>query len=357
MKFFRSISAKILVPVIVTTSILITLIVVVSSRNFAQFANEVFTDKIELIGQNLEQNILAQKNIASYQVNGMAENTDLVAAIKEKSREKIKDLLDKFVSQRKCTFFTILDAEGIVIYRTNDPSKFGDPLGNDLRGFNEAKITKNSNVHYETTAAIPLSVRAVAPVLDADGTVIAFVTGGFRLDTNDWVDEIQRLYGVHCTVFVNDKREATTVRKGDTDERATGTVLNNPAIYDKVFGKKESHTGNATVVGRPMKVFYTPYFNEGDNKVMGMFFVGLPIEQQSVVITKNLWSILSISGIALLFFVAILIGIIRAIVIPIRQVTNAATELADGHLNIDLDVHTKDETAILASAFQRLTDS
>ena len=58
-----------------------------------------------------------------------------------------------------------------------------------------------------------------------------------------------------------------------------------------------------------------------------------------------------------MLFVIILFGIIRAIVNPIRKITKAAAELAEGNLEVDVNVHTKDETAILATAFKNLADS
>jgi len=356
MSFTRNIAAKILVPVIVMTILLVVVIVTISTRTFSNFANEVFSHDVELIGRNLEQNILSQRIIASDQVNGMAKNADMVAAIKEGNREKIQGIITKFESQRKCSFFTVLDAEGKVVFRTARPEQSGDSLAS-LRGFNEAITKKKSNVYYETTKNIPLSMRAAAPVLDEAGAVIAVMTGGFRLDTNDWVDEIQRLNGVHCTDFVGDERMATPSRDASTDERAIGTKLDNSEILDTIFNQKKPFDGTATVVGQLMRVYYTPYLNEGDDKVMGMFFIGIPIEKQMNTIRQNLWLNFYVATAALSIFVAILVGIIRAIVIPIRKITNAAAQLADGHLDIDAHVQTKDETAILAAAFQRLADS
>jgi len=48
---------------------------------------------------------------------------------------------------------------------------------------------------------------------------------------------------------------------------------------------------------------------------------------------------------------------VRAIVQPIRKMTKAAIDLADGHLDVDLTVKTKDESAALAAAFKNLAES
>jgi methyl-accepting chemotaxis protein len=139
-----------------------------------------------------------------------------------------------------------------------------------------------------------------------------------------------------------------------------GTKLNNPPIYDEVVNNKKEFTGEALVGGIPMKVFYGPFFNEGDkpeDKAMGMFFAGIPVERGTTVIRHNLRSNLSITAFGLLIFLLMLIGIVRAIVGPIRIITKAAEDLADGKLDIDVNIRTKDETASLATAFQHLTSS
>ena len=357
MNFFKSISAKILIPVIVMTILVDAVTVAISTRTFTKFADKVFTHDVELIGDTLEQTVRAQRTIASDQVNGMAKNMAMVAAIKATDRDKIIGIINKFESQMKCNFFTILDADGAVIFQTTNPSKSGESLAS-VRGFQDAKTRKKNSVYFETNPNVPLlSIRASSPVLDDNGNVIAVITGGFRLDTEEWVDEVQRLNHVHCTVFVGDKRAMTTVRKPGTDERVIGTELNNPPVYDKVFNQKSTFNGNALVAGQPMKVFYAPIINEGDEKVMGMFFVGLPVSEQAVMMRQNLWSILSITVIALVIFIAILVVVIHAIVSPIRKITRAATELAEGNLDVDATVNTNDETAILANAFHNLSNS
>jgi methyl-accepting chemotaxis protein len=216
---------------------------------------------------------------------------------------------------------------------------------------------KQTCVYYESTQNTRLSIRAATPVFDENGTVIGIVTGGFRLDIEDWVDHIKRLHNVECTVFVDEERIMTTVRKPGTNERAVGTKLDNPDIRNKVIGKKESHIGEAQVVGHPMKVFYTPIVNEGEDHVVGMFFVGIPTERQAALIRQNALESFAITLAGLLVFGFVLIWNVRKIVSPIRKLTKAAIEFADGNLDVEVDVQTNDETAILATAFRQLEES
>jgi len=338
------------------TILLGVLTVTVSTQTISNFVEEVFTGEIAVFTKAFDQNLVSQKIIASNQVKAIAERVDMIEAIKEGNREKVQSIITNFETEQRCSFFTILDAEGKVFFRTSNPAQFGDSLA-DLRGFREATAKKTSNVYYESTKNLPLSMRAAVPIFDENKNIIGVATGGYRLDTEEWVDQIKNLYNVECTVFVGDTRAATTVRKAGTDERAVGTPLNNPKIHDVVLVQRKPYNGEATVVGRLMKVCYEPVYNEGDDKVLGMFFLGISMENHLALIRSNVWYLTTITIVAVLIFGIILFGIVRAIVIPIRRMAHAAEALADGNLDVDVRVQSKDETAILATAFQHLAES
>ena len=366
MSFSKSILAKILVPVLLIIVFLVALTVTVSTSTFSRFAQESFTKEIQIIQQSIDSDLTTRRILAADQANGLAKNIDLIAAIKavkesdtkeieDENRKIIHDIIEKFESARKCDFFTILCPEGKVIYRSNRPTVAGDFL--DLRSSRETLVNKKACVFFESTASIRLAIRAAAPAFDENGEFFAVVTGGFRLDTDDWVDEMKQWLNADCTIFLGDLRIATTLTDPENPEkRITDTKLDNPRILDTVLGKQETITDELPVLGVPMKVFYAPLF-DANEKTMGMVFAGIPMERQRAIIQQNLWTNVSITAVGLVFFGFILFWIIRAIVIPIREVTKAAEDLADGRLKIDLVVRTQDETGTLATAVKKLADS
>ena len=357
----RSISAKILVPVIIMTIVLATVIVTVSTFVFRSFALESLDTEIKTVSDNIKNEIEMLKIIAADQISGLSKHGSMIAAIQdenrgEENRKKIARILDETVSNRKCTFYAITDAEGKVIYRSSRPDVFGD-IQSDLHSIQDVIATKTNSIFFESTPYILMGIRAASPVFDEEGNLIGVVSGGFRMDDDDWVDQLQKRYGVQCTTFLDKTRIATTVRKKGTDDRAIGTELTRDDIYEVVFQKREDVIDQAMVVDDMMKVFYSPIYNEGDAKVLGILFAGIPMERQAAIIRKNVWTSIVITAVGLLFFGIVLLEIIRPIVSPIRKMTKAAQGLAEGFLDADLEVRSRDETAILAKAFRDLGGS
>ena len=323
MNLSKSMLAKILVPVITITIILVVIVALVGFSTFSQYAQDSFVKEIHVISQGIGRDITTKQIIASDQVNGLAKNIDMIMAIRDEDRDKIHNIVAQFVSSRKCDFFTILDTEGNVIYRSNNPARFGDPLINELKSARESLDTKKPCVFYESTASIKLAIRAAAPVFDEAGNLIAVLTGGFRLDTDYWVDEMQQQFDAACTIFLGDERIATTIRvSGRPDERAVGTKLNNPEIYNKVINNREVDFREIPVLDTPMKVFYAPIFNEGDKETMGMLFAGIPTERQTAMTRRNMWTSLSITVIGLLIFGSIVYVVVGRISRPLSIITN-----------------------------------
>ena len=378
---FRSILSKILVPIILMTIILVAATMTISVHTFSKYARESFDSAIRTVAHDMEEDIKTMQSSALDQANGFANNIDMIAAIKnieaviaagkkgdtptkeeiiaaidanKPLHEEIGKIIDRFKSNRRCDFFTMVDPEGNVIYRSDRTEQYGDSQ-RSLKCVTEVITKGNPSVYFESTPNIRLSIRAAAPIVDENGTMIGIACGGFRIDRDRWVDYIKEQYNVECTVFLGDERISTTVLN-DEGKRAVGTKLNNAKIYEKVFRDREPVFSEAAVVGKPMTVFYHPIAN-GNDDVMGMYFAGIPMERQKLVVRQNTFSNLMVTVIGLFFFVIVVYGIVNTIVTPIRKMAAAAEDLADGNLNVNLTVNTKDETATLATAFQHLANS
>ena len=333
MSISKSISAKIIVPVAIMAILLVGVTATVNTLTFSRYASATSSEKISSIAQGVEKDLAMKQMMALDKTDGIARSAAMIAALKaskcecekaceqvcETAHKKVRDIIVNFQSERDSAFFTILDADAHVVFRTNRPEQYRDSQSH-LGTVAEVLRTQKSCILFESTPNAPLSIRAAAPVFDDNNQFIGIVTGGYRLDTNEWVDTVQREFGVHCTVFFGDKRVATTIRKqnGDSDERAVGTTLDNQEIYDRVFREKAEFADAAMVRGQWMKVSYRPIVGDENTGVVGILFVGLPLDEQTNAIWKKIYSSASVAGIGLLFFVVILYRTAMGIVKPLQ---------------------------------------
>jgi len=370
MKFFRSVFVQILVPVIVMTIILAAVLTITSTLSYTQFANEVFNKDIHATGDNVEREIRSMKNQASNQANVLAGHWDIVAVLKEiaqekegealldtgkKRRERIHNIFKQYdPAGQKCSSFTVYSPQGNVVFRTSNPAKSGDSH-TFLRGLSETLATKKPCVYIESTELIPLAIRATSPVRDENGDLIGVVNGTYSLvDNNEFVDRMAQQFHVECTVFLGDERKATTVRN-EKNERTVGTKLNNPKIYDRVYKERKTYYGhNIPVAGRLMEVSYAPLFNEGDDKVLGIVFIGIPTEEHTARLRENVWSSVIIATIGTVIFAIIVFWLVRPIVAQIKEMTYFMKILGeDGDISIGPLPHRlvqKDEFGVVARA-------
>jgi sensor histidine kinase regulating citrate/malate metabolism len=241
MNFFRSIAAKILVPVLIMTTLLIAISVTVGMFTLSSITDQLLDNEIQVFSQSIEHNIEAQQTLALSQVSGVTESVPLRQAIKDKDLARIRETILGYKETRDCDFFTVIDTDGNVIFRSDNPDRPGGDSMANLRGVRAVIDRRATDVSYVSTAAIPMSIRATAPIFDEDGTTfIGILAGGIKMDTDEWVDAMKETYSVECTVFAGRMRVATTIMESiASTKRAIGTELTNDAVYDAVFNKTE----------------------------------------------------------------------------------------------------------------------
>jgi len=239
------------------------------------------------------------------------------------------------------------DANGTVLYRAHAPEKFGDSKKDDVL---IQKALSGTTAWGVAEGSSGFAVRAVLPVQAGD-QVIGTVMTGFGFD-NAVVDGIKDISGVEATIFVGNKRVATTITD-EKGERQVGTTQDDPQILDTVLKKKENYTGEAEVLGKPYLVCYQPILDsKGD--ALGMLFVGL--NQEDVLAFKSrfvlLQSVIGIVGLAVALSMAFFF--VRGIVRPLQQIVEKMGLVAEGNLNVAAKVERNDEIKLLADGFNQM---
>ena len=171
--------------------------------------------------------------------------------------------------------------------------------------------------------------------------------GNELIDKNDkLVDYLGAMCDGHVTIFQNDTRIATTVKKDD-GQRSVGTKASEKVINEVLKGGKD-YVGLAKVVGKDYHSAYEPIKNEG-GQIIGMAFVGVPADAVDV---KSVIMSIAIT----IFIIVVVLGIISWLLIgremqKLSIAAGAVGEIAEGDLQIaDLPITAEDEIGMLSQS-------
>ena len=177
--------------------------------------------------------------------------------------------------------------------------------------------------------------------------------GDVKINGNDkLVDSLGEVCEGHVTIFHNDTRIATTVKKAD-GQRSVGTKASEK-IINEVLKDGKSYTGLAEVVGQDYHSAYAPIKNSAGN-VIGMLFVGLPASSLDHIQNDFIFSI-----VVTIVAIVIILGIGSWILIgremkKLDAVADSLEHVAGGDLKIaDLPVTSQDEIGILSHGLNEM---
>ena len=311
--------------------------------------------------------------------------------------ERVRTALTRIREREGLDFLTLTDAEGVVLLRTSMGGRTGDTVaGDDLvreartEGvpvasaalMSEATLrlespaladralipvipTARARPREETDLTSGLVLKAAAPILDEDGTVLGLLYGGILLNRNfELVDKVKQtvFQGVQyqardigtATIFLDDVRISTNVKNQD-GTRAIGTRIAED-VYEQVVRQGRPWFGRAYVVNDWYITAYEPIIGVR-NRILGILYVGV-LEQKfhdirARMVTGFLAIMLSGSILAMVLSTAIT----HRVSVAVRGLVSAARDVAGGNLNAQVDVRTNDELAVLADTFNGMASA
>ncbi len=167
-------------------------------------------------------------------------------------------------------------------------------------------------------------------------------------DKTEVLERLKEITGCEFTIFNGDVREFTTIIIDG--ERAVGTTLD-PAIADLVLNKGESYIGNAEILGENHITSYIPHYDE-NGQIVGVVFAGLLASANDAAISTAL-TISMLVGIGLILIVCIVAKIMidKGVAAPLALVMDAAQNMSQGKMNVQLDINSNNEIGQLAANF------
>lgn len=166
-------------------------------------------------------------------------------------------------------------------------------------------------------------------------------------DNYEVVDKIKEQTGSLATIFHNDTRVSTNVIKED-GARAVGTKVSD-AVGKVVLKDGKVFIGEADVVGKKFITQYIPIKNK-DNKIIGMFFVGVEKETVKSIAKPLIIKIILSICIAIILGSIISLVFVNKIINNIKKGVNTLKEVEKGNLTVYANIETNDEIKEIANA-------
>ena len=344
----KSIKYQILVPMICIVLVACTLILGVVVFIFSNYVDDEYSSSLlsnARILLNEYDNLSSEAQLCSRQV---ADSDEVKGAMINGGSEALLVAAQQATEDMSVSFCTITDADGMVLLRLHEPEKYGDD-NSDVIDIASA-LNGESFLSAATGNLIPLAIRAGEPIYSEEGELLGAVSSGFRLDQKSFVDEMKQLLGSEVTVFKGDTRLMTTLENSD-GTRAVGTQVSSE-IYNTVAGG-EQYIAKAKIDGRSVMGVYTPLATSG-GEVLGMLYVGEYTDEQSGIVFNFIWQGLIVMAVILAVATPLIIKRTNKIVVPIREMAELSGCMAEGEVDVEVNVKSDDELGLLAASFEKM---
>jgi len=344
----KSFKLKIIAPTVAIFVILVIVINVFLSLRFSSISSDLISEKLVANANSLIHFLDNSRESTRAAAISMARYPNAINAINERDREELLRIFTPTHDLYGVNYYTITDSDGIVLARTHDPDNYNDSVINQQNVMDAVDGMISS--YFESGTVVKVSIRTGAPVYDFDGSLIGVISAGVRFDTDCTVKDLKELLNSDVSIFLDDVRIATTIHKDG--QSIVGTTMD-PRIVDIVIEGKNEYSGESNILGEMYIAFYKPLVN-AQGEAYATFFTGTPvddlIERSNISIRDGI--ILGLSGLAV--SIVLLYFIISTISKPVTVLSHNMTRIADGDLDVEIDIKSEDEIGILGKSLQKI---
>lgn len=180
--------------------------------------------------------------------------------------------------------------------------------------------------------------------------------GGTRMNENyEIVDLIGQITSDTVTIFQGDKRVATNVKTAD-GKRAVGTYVAEE-VAREVLQNGKVYIGKAEVVGTWNQTAYEP-IKDGEGRVIGIFYVGVPNSLYDQTVQKFAFSIFVAGIIGLIVSLGVCFFALRQILLkPLARFIEFTANISHGDLTKEIAYTSTDELGKMAQSFNYMVKS
>ena len=291
-----------------------------------------------------------EENRLLQNVKFLTTQPDLVDAVQRSDSNGIMHNSQVSWIRRDIDSIAFTDTKGIVIFRSHSDLKGDDISERDVIQYALGGHT-SSGFFFDETALVPYTINCFSPIYK-NGVMVGALSLGSNICSEDYVDNLYKLTGIHLSLYKNDVILMTSL-KDRAGKRSNGEELKNLQITDTVLNKGESIIVQTEIFDSPYMTMYWPITNYND-KIIGMWSIAMPMDLQTRETNRVLFIILicSLGIISIFALAASIIG--NRISLPVRKITEFAVSVANGNLNDEITVKSNDEIGLLADALHTM---
>ncbi len=282
--------------------------------------------------------------------NIIVSDTEAMNNLSRNDYSGLQKKLQQYVDTTKCDAVSISDTKGNII-----ASSGKDLVGKSIAGkisFQKA-VSGNSAAFVEEDSDAKLIVMGSVPVTDFSKNVFAVVSVTIKLNDTRFIDNLKADTGTELTIFAGDERINTSIVQDG--KRLIGTKVSE-TVAKKILTEKQTYIGVADILGKKYISLYKPIF-DGNSKVIGIIFSGVSNQEKNDSVRSIIINMLISMAVIIIVSMASLIFIIRkTIKKPINKLIAVARQFADGKLDADIRVPSKDEIGALYGTFIEMSD-
>ncbi len=232
-------------------------------------------DLMEKGADTKELIMLDRSNVSMLIASLIAEDKEIISLIDGEDYNLLLKNTTDYLNKTNVDRIRIFNKYGEIVASPNDERDRGRVLTDDsllAYAIKEKSPVKSYQVDSAVLVDI-LVVRSLYPVVEND-EVKGVVEVGYVFD-NAFADYIKSRTGLDVTIFVNDKRSATTIYTLDNVSRWAGSSETNKNVLEKVLKNGERLKIDTERLGVTYYNSYKPV-KDVNGKIIGMVSVGIP---------------------------------------------------------------------------------
>jgi len=275
---------------------------------------------------------------------------DLVDAVYRSDADAIMKNAQISWLRREIDSITFTDSKGVIIAASH-PEIIKDDILSRTAIQEALNGNVSSGVFFDQTAQVPYTIQCYSPIIK-DGVLAGVVSLGSYIGTEEYVDNLYQLTGIHFSFYKDDVTLMSSLRNS-AEMRNNRVKLENKHITDTVLHKGENMIVQREIFGSSYMTMYWP-IKDYNEKIIGMWEAAMSLDRQARETDKVQLIILlcSLGIISIFALAASILG--NRISLPVRKITEFAVSVANGNLDDEITVKSKDEIGQLEGALNTM---